>query len=89
MKPTGRIDFAFDTGLVVCLRDDIEDGELNALEKSNIVPDHKKGDKYIVNNDRPVSLLPIFGRVFEKILFNSIFGYLQKNCLLCYSQAGF
>ena len=28
MKPTGRIDFAFDTGLVVCLRDDIEDGEL-------------------------------------------------------------
>ena len=28
MKPTGRIDFAFDGGLVVCLRDDIEDGEL-------------------------------------------------------------
>ena len=45
MKLTGWIDFAFDTGLVVCLRDDIEDGELNALEKSNIVPVHKKGDK--------------------------------------------
>ena len=28
MKPTSRIDFAFDTGLVVCLRDDIEDGKL-------------------------------------------------------------
>ena len=28
MKPTDRIDFAFDGGLVVCLRDDIEDGEL-------------------------------------------------------------
>ena len=28
MKPTGRIDFAHDTGLVVCLRADIEDGEL-------------------------------------------------------------
>ena len=28
MKPTGQIDFAFDTGLVVCLRDDIQDGEL-------------------------------------------------------------
>ena len=28
MKPIGRIDFAFDTDLVVCLRDDIEDGEL-------------------------------------------------------------
>ena len=28
MKPTGQVDFVFDTGLVVCLRDDIEDGKL-------------------------------------------------------------
>ena len=28
MRPTGRVDFAFDTGLMVCLRDDREDGEL-------------------------------------------------------------
>ena len=28
MKPIGRVDFAFDTGLMVCLRDDREDGEL-------------------------------------------------------------
>ena len=28
MKPTGRNDFAFDTGLMVCLRDDREDDEL-------------------------------------------------------------
>ena len=28
MKPTGRIDFEFDTGLVVCLKYDIEDGEM-------------------------------------------------------------
>ena len=27
-KPTGRVDFAFDTGLMVCLRDDREDDEL-------------------------------------------------------------
>ena len=27
MKPTGQIDFAFDNGLLVCLRDDIEHGE--------------------------------------------------------------
>ena len=35
MKPTRRIKFAFDTGLVVCLKDDIEDGELQvSLEES-------------------------------------------------------
>ena len=28
MKPAGRSDFAFDPGLVVCLRDDVEDSEL-------------------------------------------------------------
>ena len=28
MKPTRRVNFAFDTGLMVCLRDDREDGEL-------------------------------------------------------------
>ena len=29
MKPTGRSDFAFDSGLVVCLKDDIENCELS------------------------------------------------------------
>ena len=36
----------------------------NAWKKSNIVPVHKKGGKQIVNNCRPVSLLPIFGKSF-------------------------
>ena len=31
MKSTGRVDFAFDTGLVLCLRDYIEYGELQVL----------------------------------------------------------
>ena len=61
----------------------------NAWKKSNIGLVHTKGDKQIVNNYRPVSLLPIFGKVFEKILFNSIFEYLQENCLICDNQSGF
>ena len=32
--------------------------------KSNIVPVHNKRDKLIVDNYRPVSLLPIFGKIF-------------------------
>ena len=39
----------------------------NAWKKSNIVPVHKQGDKQIVYNYRPVSLLHIFGKVFQKI----------------------
>ena len=31
----------------------------------------------------------MLGKIFEKILFNSIFEYLQENTLLCANQSGF
>ena len=58
-------------------------------KKSNIVPVYKKGEKQIVDNYRQVSLLPILGKIFEKIIFNSIFEYLEENNLLCLNQSGF
>ena len=41
-------------------------------KKSNICPIHKKGDKQIVNYYRPVSLLPIYGKIFERLILNSL-----------------
>ena len=58
-------------------------------KKSSIVPVHKKGDKQLLQDYRAVSLLPILGKILEKILFNSIFEYLQENNLLCKNQSGF
>ena len=51
----------------------------NLWMKSSIVPVHKKGDKQLLQNYRPVSLLPILGKILEKILLNSIFEYLHEN----------
>ena len=34
-------------------------------QKSNVVPVHKKGDKQLLQNHRPVSLLPICSKIFE------------------------
>ena len=34
-------------------------------KKGNIVPIHKKGDKENIRNYRPVSLLPIYDKIFE------------------------
>ena len=61
----------------------------NEWKKANIVPIHKKGDKQLIQNDRPVSLLPICGKISEKIIFNSLFKYLENNNLLNPHQSGF
>ena len=57
-------------------------------KKSNIVRFIRKEIK-LLQNYRSVSLLPIFGKIIEKSLFNSIFEYLQENNLLCENQSGF
>ena len=48
-------------------------------KRSNIIPIHKKNDKQLVNNYRPVSLLPIFGKIFEKIIFNRTYNFLLER----------
>ena len=58
-------------------------------EKANVVPIHKKGDKQLIENYRPVSLLPICGKVFERLIFNSLFNYFIENNLLSPHQSGF
>ena len=58
-------------------------------KKSNVIPAHKKNDKRLVNNYRPISLLPIFGKIFEKITFNRIYNFLLKEELLNPNQFGF
>ena len=47
-------------------------------KKSNIIPAHKKNDKQLVNNYRPISLLPILVKIFEQISFNRIYDFLLK-----------
>ena len=43
----------------------------------------------MITNYRPVSVLPICGKVFEKITFNSFFVHLYNNNLLNSNQSGF
>ena len=59
------------------------------LEKANVIPVHKKDDKQCVNNYRPVSLLPVFGKIFEKLIFNEIYSFLDREKLLNTNQSGF
>ena len=36
---------------------------------ANVTPIHKKSDKQIFKNYRPISLLPLLAKVFEKVIF--------------------
>ena len=42
----------------------------------------------LVKNYRPISLLPIFGKKFEKVVYNSLFNYFQSNRLFTSCQSG-
>ena len=46
-------------------------------------------DKQLINNYRPISLLPIFGKIFDKIIFNRIYDFHLKEELLNPNQSGF
>ena len=55
----------------------------------NIVPAHKMDLKSIQINYHPISLLPIFAKIFEKIIFTSMFEYFIKNGLFTVCRSGF
>ena len=56
-------------------------------KKSNIVQVHKKENKNLIKNYRPIRLLPIFSKIYERLIFNSIFNYLIKSDLFTKCQS--
>ena len=56
---------------------------------ANVVPVHKKSCKQILRNYWPVSLLPICGKVFERLIYNRLFEYFIENKLIFPTQSGF
>ena len=58
-------------------------------KKGNITPIHKKGHKQNIKNYRPVSLLPICGKIFERLIFSEMFIYFSANKLISKNQSAF
>ena len=58
-------------------------------KKVNVVPVHKKGDKQILKNYRPISLLPIAGKIFERLLYDRMFEFFTENNLISENHSGF
>ena len=76
--------------LTIIFRNYLKAGYFPAVwKKASVVPVDKKRNKQILNNYRPVSLLLIWNKLFEKIIFDTIFQYLMVNKLLNPNQSGF
>ena len=56
---------------------------------ANIIPLQKPGNKSDPNNLRPISLLPLPGKILEKIVHMQLSEHLENNDLLISEQGGF
>ena len=59
------------------------------MKIARIIPLFKSGDKQNVSNYRPISLLPQFSKILEKIFNNRLMNFLNFNNLLYLRQYGF
>ena len=59
------------------------------LKAANIVPLYKADDPFMFNNYRPVSLLSVLSKVFERVMYNRLMEYLDVYKILVSCQFGF
>ena len=61
----------------------------NELKVAKVVPIYKSGDRRLIDNYRPVSVLPCFSKILEKLMYNRISNFIHKHNLLNEYQFGF
>ena len=54
----------------------------DSLKFAKVAPVYKGGDKDNLDNYRPISVLPKFARVFEKLTYEQMIKYFESNDLL-------
>lgn len=61
----------------------------DSWKQSIMVPIPKNSNPLYLNNLRPISLLPLPGKLFEKIIHTRLSNYFENNNLFCVEQGGF
>ena len=56
---------------------------------AEVIPVHKKGDSTTASNYRPISLLSVFSKIFEKCMYTRLYEFLEKHQLIYNRQFGF
>ena len=61
----------------------------DSLKVARVVPIFKKGDKTNQSNYRPISILPTYSKIIEKVIYKQVYNYLTKYSILNNAQYGF
>jgi len=56
---------------------------------ARVKPLYKKGDTYSIQNYRPISILPVFSKILEKIMYSRLTMFLNKHNIITEVQNGF
>ena len=59
------------------------------LKISRLIPLFKAGDPVNISNYRPISVLPCFSKILEKIMYSRLYKYLTIEKILYQKQLGF
>ena len=59
------------------------------LKVGKISPIFKKGNPQLLDNYRPVSIIPIFAKIFEKIIYSRLYSFLTAMNVIYDKQFGF
>ena len=61
----------------------------DTLKTGLVSPIYKKGDPQLLDNYRPISTLPIFRKIFEKLIYSRIYDFLVAKNVFYEKQFGF
>ena len=76
--------------LAILLNKSVQSGIYpSKLKHAKIIPVFKNEDESDPNNYRPISLLSVFNRIFEKLMYKRVKSFIDKHEILSKSQYGF
>ena len=56
---------------------------------AKVTPLFKQGDLDDLNNYRPISVISVMAKVFERIVYDQLYAYLEEHNIICKYQSGF
>ena len=83
-------DYALATPLAILIDKSFVTGQFTTgLKIGKVVPIYKNGDKHNISNYRPITILSVFSKAFEKVVWNRLLHFINRHGLLSESQFGF